>query len=202
MSESSSGEPQNSRYISVPKAVQLIPKSFNGNPLELREFIQNIEATYEVVEPSDYSLLLKFVCAKIGREAKTKLLSHTHLCTWEQVKSVLEENYSIRRTLDYYAHRAFTSKQGQTETISQWGARMDVVCGDLQRAARKHMEDLAWTNEKRKGARGVIDLFIRACFVQGLYDDHIKTMIKAKGNINTPMAQLVKVVLEEESAIR
>jgi len=64
------------------------------------------------------------------------------------------------------------------------------------------MEDRAWTNEKCKGGRGIIDLFIRACFVQGLYDDHIKTMIKAKGNINTPMAQLVKVVLEEESAIR
>src|SRR5215469_8807851 len=104
MSESSD-EPHSARYISVPKAVQLIPKSFNGNPLELREFIQNVEATYEVVEPSDYSLLLKFVCAKIGGEAKTKLLSRTHLDTWGQVKSVLEENYSVRRTLDYYAHR-------------------------------------------------------------------------------------------------
>lgn len=121
----------------------MIPKSLNWITLELREFIQNIEATNEVVNSSDYSLLLKFVCAKIGREAKTKLLSHTHLCTWEQVKSVLEENYSIRRTLDYYAHRAFTNKQDQTEIISHWGARIDRVCGDLQSAARKHMEDLA-----------------------------------------------------------
>ena len=202
MSESSSDEPHSTRYISVPKAVQLIPKPFNGNPLELREFIQNVEATYEVVDPSDYSLLFKFVCAKIGGEAKTKLLSRTHLDTWEQVKSVLEENYSVRRTLDYYAHRAFTSKQGQVETISQWGARMDTVCGDLQRAARKHMEDLAWTNEKREGGGDIIDLFIRACFIQGLHDDRIKTMVKAKGNVNTPMAQLVEVALEEESAIR
>jgi len=66
MSESSSDEPQSTRYISVPKAVELTPKSFDGNPLELREFIQNAEATYEVVDPSDYSLLLKFVCTKIG----------------------------------------------------------------------------------------------------------------------------------------
>jgi hypothetical protein len=117
-------------------------------------------------------------------------------------KAVLEENYSVRRTLDYYAHRAFTSKQGQTETISQWGARMDTVCGDLQRAERKHMEDLAWTYEKREGGGGIIDLFIRACFIQGLHDDRIKTMVKGKGNVNTPMAQLVDVALEEESAIR
>ena len=109
MSESSSEKPHSHRYISVPRAVQLIPKSFNGNPLELREFIQNVEATYEVVYPADYSLLLKFVCAKIG-EAKTKLLPRTHLDTWEQVNAVLQENYSVRRTLDSYAHRAFTSK--------------------------------------------------------------------------------------------
>jgi hypothetical protein len=90
-------------------------------------------------------MLFKFLCAKIGGEAKTKLLSRTHLDTWEQVKGVLEENYSVGRTLDYYAHPAFTSKQGQAETISQWGARMDTVCGDLQRAARKHMGNFAWT---------------------------------------------------------
>jgi hypothetical protein len=58
----------------------------------------------------------------------------------------------VRRTLEYYAHRAFTSKQDQAETISQWGVRMDTGCGGLQRAARNNMEDLAWTNEKREGA--------------------------------------------------
>jgi hypothetical protein len=40
-----------------------------------------------------------------------------------------------------YAHRAFASKQSQAETISQWGARINTVCGDLQRPARKHKED-------------------------------------------------------------
>ena len=84
MSESSSDEPHSSRYISVQKAVQLMPKPFSGNPLELREFIQNVEATCEVVELSNYSLLFKFVCAKIGGGVKRKLLSRTHLYTWKQ----------------------------------------------------------------------------------------------------------------------
>ena len=66
MSESGSEEPHSNRYISVPKAVQLIPKSFTGNPSELQEFIQNVDAAYEVVEPLDYPLLYRFVCAKIG----------------------------------------------------------------------------------------------------------------------------------------
>ena len=115
---------------------------------------------------------------------------------------MLEENYSVRRTLDYYAHRAFTSKQNSNETISQWGVRMDTVCGDLQPAAHKHMEDLDWNDGKREGSGDIIDLFIRACFIQGLYDNRMKTVVKAKGNVNTPMAQLVEVALEEESAIR
>jgi predicted translin family RNA/ssDNA-binding protein len=55
---------------------------------------------------------------KVGVEAKTKLLSRTHLDTCEQVKAALEENYSVRRTLDYYAHRSFRSKQDQAETMS------------------------------------------------------------------------------------
>jgi hypothetical protein len=69
------------------------------------------------------------------------------------------------------------------------GARMDSICGDLQRAARKHMEDLDWTSEKREGGGDITDLLIRACFIQGLYDGRIKTMVKTKGCINTPMAQ-------------
>ena len=81
---------------------------------------------------------------------------------------------------------------------SQWGARMHTVCGDVQHAARKHVEALA----KRQSGSDIIDLFPRACFIQGLHDDGIKTMVKAKGKVNTPLAQLVEVALEEESAIR
>jgi hypothetical protein len=76
------------------------------------------------------------------------------------------------------------------------------MCGDLQKAARKHMEDLAWTGEKREGRGDIVDLLIRACFIQGLYDDRVKIMVKTKGSVNIPMAQLVEVALEEESAIR
>ena len=118
MSESGSKEPHSNRYISVPKAVQLIPKSFTGNPSELQGFIQNVDAVYEVVEPLDCPLLYRFVCAKIG-EAKTKLLARTHVDNWEQARAFLEENCSVRITLDYYAHGAFTSKQNPNETISR-----------------------------------------------------------------------------------
>jgi hypothetical protein len=182
--------------------MQLIPKSFTGNPVELCEFVQNVEAAYEVVEPLNYGLLFRFVCAKIEGEAKAKILARTHVHNWEQAKAVLEENYSVRRTLDSYTHKAFNSKQGQNETVSQWGARMDTMSGDLQKAARRHMEDLEWSSEKHEGGGDIIDLLMCACFIQGLYDDRIKTMVKTRGTVNTPIAQLVEVALEEQCAIR
>ena len=55
--------------------------------------------------------------------------------------------------------------------------------------------------KKREGGGDIIYLFIRACFIQRLHDNCIKTMVKAKGNVNTPMALLVEVTLEE-SAVR
>jgi hypothetical protein len=75
--------------------------------------------------------------------------------------------------------RAFTSKQNPNETISQWGARKNTFCGDLQRPARKHMEDLVWTREKREGGGDIIDTLNRAWFIHGIYYERIKTMIKA-----------------------
>jgi hypothetical protein len=69
----------------------------------------------------------------------------------------------VRRTLDFHAHVAFTSKQGQNKTIGQWGVRMDSVRGELQRAARKHMEVLKWTNDKRGGG-DMLDLYEHVSF--------------------------------------
>jgi len=121
MSESSSvgNEPHPSRYISIPKAMQLIPKQFTENPVELREFIQNVDATYEVVKPVNYTLLFKYVCTKIGGEAKTKLLARIHVNNWEQANAVLEENDSVRRTLDYYAHKLSTLSSDRLNRLGQ-----------------------------------------------------------------------------------
>jgi hypothetical protein len=38
-----------------------------------------------------------------------------------EVKAILEENYAVKRTLEYYANMLFTSKQGAGKTVAQWG---------------------------------------------------------------------------------
>jgi hypothetical protein len=68
---------ESSEFISVVQAVKLIPKSFQGNPKELREFRQGVEAAREVVDPNMYPSLLKFVLSKITGEAKDRLLART-----------------------------------------------------------------------------------------------------------------------------
>jgi len=119
MSESSSdgNEPHSNRYISVPKAMQLIPQQFTGNPAELREFIQNVEAAFEVVEPANYSLLFKFVCAKIGGEAKTKLLAGTHVNNWEQAKA---RWITMRIRLSTVSSDLIKQPMGRTNGYNVW----------------------------------------------------------------------------------
>jgi hypothetical protein len=45
------------------------------------------------------------------------LLARTERNTWEQVRSILEENYAVKRTLEYYAGLLFASKQRISETV-------------------------------------------------------------------------------------
>jgi hypothetical protein len=100
-------------YVSVVQAVKLISKNFDGNPKELREFCEGVESARQVVHPSKYPLLLKFTESKITGEAKEKLLTTTERHSWEQIRSILEENY---------ADMLFTSRQGVSETVAQWGS--------------------------------------------------------------------------------
>jgi hypothetical protein len=58
------------RYISVPQAILLIPKPFDGNPTELRKFIQNVESTCEVVDPLDVLLFLNLYMQMLQMKRK------------------------------------------------------------------------------------------------------------------------------------
>ena len=166
-------------YISVVQAVKLIPKSFEGNPKYLREFCESVEAAKQVVHPTKYPLLLKFIESKITGEAKDRLLARAERNTWEQVKAILEENYAVKRTLEYYASLLFTAKQGNSETVAQWGSRIDTMGVDLMREAKSRIEK---TNPNAvEGGVILVSEFMKGTFIAGLKDDRIKYIVKAKG---------------------
>ena len=186
-------------YITVVQAVKLISTTFSGNPKQLREFIEGVEAARQVVHPSQHPLLLKFIESKITGEAKDRLLARSERNTWEQIKSILEENYAVRRTLEYYASVLFTTKQGMSENVAQWGTRIDNMGLDLMRETRARIEKI--NPRAVEGGAILVAEFMKGSFVAGLKDDRIKYVVKAKGEEHS-LAQLIETALQEESEVK
>jgi hypothetical protein len=174
-------------------------KSFDGNPKHLREFCERDEAARQVVHPLQHPLLLKFIESKITGEAKDRLLARTERNSWEQIKVILEENYAVRRTLEYYAGLLFTTKQGMNETVAQWGSRIDNMGIDLMREARTRIEKI--NPHAAEGGTILVSEFMKGSFISELKDDRVKYIVKAKGEENS-LAQLVETALQEESEVR
>ena len=105
------------QYCSIGEAMKLIPHPFDGDKKKLRKFIENVDVVFELVFPAKHDLL-KFVKAKITGEARSKLMVRDLTHSWELVKAILKENYATRRTLDYYACKMFSARQGKNESTA------------------------------------------------------------------------------------
>jgi rRNA maturation endonuclease Nob1 len=115
----------------------------------------------------------------------------------DRVKDKLELNYSVQRTLDFYANKLFTSKQIQGENVTQWGNRIEKMTTELNRALNRQM--ITWSVEMQDGGNKTVSLLSKCCFIQGLYDESVKTITRVKAE-DKPLKQLIEIALEEESA--
>ncbi|XP_047100941.1 uncharacterized protein LOC124719789 [Schistocerca piceifrons] len=181
--------------MSVKEALCIVSKVFEGNKKDLREFIENVDAAFELVKPEEHETLLKFVKAKITGEARSRLQVRERTGTWQEVKRVLEENYASKRTIDYYACKIFQARQGHTEPIAVWASRIDEMQRDFREAVNR-----VTARENVKGAIELVDSLGRACFIQGLSNDTIQTIVRSRGDEIT-LAAAVELALQEESAI-
>jgi hypothetical protein len=190
-------------FITVAQAVKLIPRSFEENPRQLREFIEGVEAAIEVVRPDQRDLLLKFVVAKIQGDAKDKLLARVERHTWKQIKGILEENYLVKRTLEYYTGLLFNSRQAPSETVAQWGARLDRLAMDLRTEAKQRLHTLEVQDHEQyvEGGLKLIGEFLKGTFIAGLKDESIRVIVKAKGEDNS-LAQMIETAIEEECQLK
>ena len=182
-------------YCSVSEAMKLIPHSFDGNKQKLREFIENVDVAFELVHPSKHEVFLKFVKTKITGDARSKLMVRDLTHTWALVKGILEENYAIRRTLDFYACKMFSARQEKYESVASWGSRIDEMQTELREAARRICRP-----EEILGAVGLICHLGKACFVQGLNSERIQTIVRSRGE-SISLSQAVEISLEEECAL-
>jgi len=182
-------------YCSIGEAMKLIAYPFYGDKRKLREFFENVDVVYELVDPNKHDILLKFVKAKITGDARSKLMVRDLTHSWELVKAILEENYATRHTLDYYACKMFSARQGKNENTASWGNKIDELQTDLREAARRVCKP-----EEILGAIGLINHLGKACFIQGLYNERIQTIVRSRGE-SILLSQAIEISLEEESAI-
>jgi hypothetical protein len=164
------------QYCSISEVMKLINQPFDGDKRKLKEFIDNVSTAFELVRPEQHQLLLKFVKTKITGEARSKLLVRDLTSTWREVRQLLEENYDVKRTLDFYACRMFSSRQGIHESVASWSSRIDTIQSQLREAAFRTCSE-----EEVIGAMGLISHLAKACFVQGLINERIQTIVRAKG---------------------
>src|SRR5215469_5881055 len=182
-------------YCSVAEAMKLITHPFDGDKKRLREFIENVDVAFELVHPSKHEILLRFVKTKITGDTRSKLIVRDLMHTWALVKGILEENYAVRRMLDFYACRMFSARQERSESIANWGSRIDELQTELREAAKRVCRP-----EELLGAIGLINHLGKACFVQGLQNERIQTIVRSRGE-SILLSQAVEISLEEEGAI-
>jgi len=126
----------------------------------LEEFVDNVTIAFELVNPNEHDQLQKFVKIKITRVSRSKRLVRDVTLMWQNVKQILEEIYGVRRTLDYYACRMFSSRQGASESISSWSSRINTMQLELREVAYRIYED-----EEVILAMGLINHLAKTCFV-------------------------------------
>ena len=110
--------------------------------------------------------------------------------TWALVKGILEENYAVRRTLDYYACKMFSARKEKNESVASWENRIDEMQTELREAAKR-----VCTPEEIRGAVGLIGHLGKACFIQGLSSERIQTIVRSKGE-SIALSQAVEFSLE------
>jgi hypothetical protein len=147
----------------------------------LREFIENVDVVFELVDHGKHAVLLEFAKAKITCDARSKLMVRDLTHNLELVKAILEENFATRRTLDYYACKMFNARQGKNGSIASWGNQIDDLQTDLREAARRVCRP-----EEILGAIGLIYHLGKACFIQGLCNERIQTIVRSR--VNPPVS--------------
>jgi len=149
-----------------------------------------VDIAFELVHPSKHEILLKFVKTKITGDVRSKLIVRDLTHILELVRGILEENYSIRRTLDSYACKMFSARQEKGESVASWGSRIDEIQRDLREAARRVCKA-----EELMGAVGLINHLGKACFIQGLHNERIQTLVRSIGE-SILLSQAIEISLE------
>jgi hypothetical protein len=178
-------------HLSVNDAFKLIAEPFSGDKRKLKEFCENVEASYD---PNKYDLFYKYVRTRTAGEARAKLLVRQDADDWDSVKNVLKEHYATNRILDFYACAMFNARQAKHETVATWCSRLDQLVSDFRDAAT---EDA--TSSEMCGISKLVSQLGKACFIQGLANERIQTIVRSRNPSH--ITEAAEIGTEEECAL-
>jgi hypothetical protein len=182
----------NGEFISVGEALKLVPP-FKGNKQEVLAFIGNVDTAFAVINPSQESILYKFVLTRISGEPRTAI-SHRNLNSWAELKEFLQNAYIEKRTLDFHASQLFKARQGKDEKVADWIHNIQTLGSQFREAALLNCSEGA-----REGILDLSDRLRNICFIQGLASDRIQTIVRSRNYQN--FDEIAETALVEESAI-
>jgi hypothetical protein len=89
----------------------------------------------------------------------------------------------------------FSAQQEKGESVASWGSCIDKMQTELREAARRVCRP-----EEILRAVGLIGHLGKACFVQGLNNERIQTIVRSRGK-SILLSQAVELSLDEEGTI-
>ena len=105
--------------------IKLLPESFDGDPYKLRSFIKQVDAVFELAQPSQTIPLLLYLENKITGRACDQIDIHCNLNTWEEISELLIALYQDRKSLDQLLEKLSSIRQGSQENVSQNYQRLE-----------------------------------------------------------------------------
>jgi hypothetical protein len=152
-----------------------------------------VNTAFEVINPVHEDRLYKFVLTKTSGEPRIAI-AHRNFNKWHELREFLGNTYVAKRTLDFHANQLFRAREEKSENISEWIQKIQALGSKFREAALKDC-----TQAERAGVLTLSDRLRNICFIQGIYSDRIKTILRSRNQDN--LDEIAETALEEESAI-
>jgi hypothetical protein len=152
-----------------------------------------VNTAFEVIDPERADVLYKFILTRISGEPRV-VITHPNLENWDELRALLKNTYTEKRTLDYHVTQLFGAKQGKNDSISGWIQNVQKLSSKFREAALQDCEE-----DERVGIVTLTDKLRNICFVQGIASDRIQTIVRSRNG--ETFDEIAETALEEESAI-
>lgn len=169
----------------------LITKSFDGNRLELHEFISNCESAFRFATGNQSEALMAFVISKITGSARAQVRDKA-IQTWEELKTLLLQLYSDKKHYSQLMEELNTIKQHANETVLSFYNRVDKLCTRLLNSISCNQGELLGRTETIK------ELSLQRFIFHSLPD--ISRFLRSQGPKD--LATAFNAAIEEERALQ